>query len=315
VLASAVSEVVGDGLIAIDGANRPNVIYGRSGVAPALIHAVRSTGWQTSLVDSGALVQGLSIFVDDAGDYHVAYVDAVSRELRYVRHSASGWSVPVVVAGSVRGPLTPVALHGDGGGAQHVAFGSGADVMYATSSTGTWSLELATTATASRLGISHDGAPQIVVLDPIAGRLSEATRGAQGWFVPFNTPAADWLAARTTDDGRFHVVHDVGAQLMRTTRETSGSWASTMLDTVGAAGGNAGTNVDAAGALIYAYTRFANPGLELVYRWDDGGQARTVVVRTVANAAGGAVRPSLTLDNAGLPHFVYWFGGSLYYGH
>lgn len=320
ILSGSVAELIGDQVIDVDAADRPNVVYGRAGIAPSLLHSVLDSGgvWQTELVDPGALVRGIAMVATDDDTYHVAYVDGASQELRYVRRDpVTGWSTPQRVASQITGTRTPVDISVDINGHRHIAVGRDTSTLYARSSTSAWTVDTAVTTGGSVAGIAvtFDGAPHVVFIDLPTQRLLHATSGPQGWFVPFSRGGSEWLASARTPDQQFHVVHDFTDQLLRTTMDVAGSWTSAPIATVGVGGGTVALTVDPAGELQYLYTTAAAAGLDLLYRRLDAGVWRTSVLRSEPSATASGVRPAIALDSIGQAHFVYWLDGTLYYGH
>ncbi len=247
---------------------RPAVAYG----GDHLYYAWRvDVGWQVQVVDEAPAVGGsASLAVSAAGRPHIAYYDALNRDLKYARMEADGWARETVDATGDAAAVAALAL--DRFDRPHIVY----------------------------YRDNGDGA---------SPRLAYARRGDSGWefaVIAVLTSTARYISLALDGADRPHVAYyDEGTHHLRYARLTEGGWDVQAVDGDGDVGSGCSLALDAAGHPHISYYDYDTVRGALRYAAWDGDATHPWQIAVVDDADDVGGYTSLALDRLGRPVISY----------
>ncbi|MGC8780122.1 MAG: hypothetical protein ACP5UQ_04570, partial [Anaerolineae bacterium] len=228
-------------------------------------------GWHSAVVDDAPAVGAYAaLALTAAGRAHIAYYDALNRDLKYAVQDAGGWTRETVDAAGDAGASLALAL--DGSGWPHIVYG--------------WNND-----------------------DGTSAWLAYARRTAVGWEfdkIESLASAAPFISLALDAADRPHVAYyDEAARRLRYARLTDGGWEIRTVDDDGDVGAGCSLALDAAGRPHISYYNYDTVRGALRYATWDGDAAHSWQIEVVDDADDVGGYTSLALDGSGRPAISY----------
>lgn len=247
---------------------RPAAAYG----GDHLYYAWRTdAGWQLQVVDEAPAVGATaSLAMSVAGRPHIAYYDALNRDLKYARQDADGWTRETVHAAGDAGMVGALAL--DRADRPHIVY------------------------------YRDDG-------DDVSPRLAYARRGDAGWELADIielTSTARYISLALDRADRPHVAYyDEGTHHLRYARLTDAGWEVQTVDGDGDVGSGCSLALDADDHPHISYYDYDTVRGALRYATWDGDPMHPWQISVVDDADDVGGYTSLALDRLGRPVISY----------
>lgn len=309
--------------IAVEGGGNVHIsYYDATPTRQDLKYATNVAGaWVKSTLESaGNVGQYNSIAVDGAGKVHIGYYDSSNGYLKFIAGKSGVWGAPENVdsVGNVgRYASLALSVNLKGESIAHIAYydGAGANLRYATNTTGSWVVDSTLDNggdvgkyASLALSVDKDGNPvvQISYFDATFNNLKYISNATLAWVPSTIDTAGDagrYSSLAVDKKGWLHIgYYDLLARKLKyATNESSGVWRESIVPDVGDVGRYASLAVDASGFAHISYYDLDNRDLR--YATNASGSWVAVLVDGVGDVGSYT---SLKLDALGKIHISYY---------